>query len=217
MAHGAEVEFDQTEALSRYCSALRRDRVGAWRLLQDLVDSTPTCNHLDPLSYAITQYSPNSVRALLNDGADTEQRANDWNGFQSGWTPLMHAVANIQPYFVELLIEHGADPNGPSLEQPQMGRYDQGDTPLHVAIQENWLEVVDYLLEAGAYPDRTDRSGTTPLMLAARVGNEDAIVQLLLGGASICSRDNQGQAALDIARNTSVKALLIAGGAERCE
>lgn len=71
-----------------------------------------------PLHSAVAQGSPESVRALLDAGADPNARQ------AGGFTPLLVAAAKGQSELVSLLLERGADPNGAS---------DTGATPLALA------------------------------------------------------------------------------------
>jgi len=78
---------------------------------------------------------------------------------------------------VQLLLEHGADPNAP-LKKPIMqrqhtfgdGTLGAGATPLMRAAKSGDIELVRVLLAAGADPKLTLPNGTTALMLAAGLG-----------------------------------------------
>lgn len=77
----------------------------------------------------------------------------------------------------ELLREHGAE-----LDQESMDT-----TALHWAIKRPRPELVGWLLEEGADPERTaykwDRDGTTPMQLAQAGGSADIVRQLKAAGA----------------------------------
>jgi uncharacterized protein len=78
---------------------------------------------------------------------------------------------------VQLLLEHGADPNAP-LKKPILqrqhtfgdGTLGAGATPLMRAAKSGDIELVRALLAAGADPKLTLPNGTTALMLAAGLG-----------------------------------------------
>ena len=67
-----------------------------------------------------------------------------------GNTPLL---TNIQPEFIPLLIEYGADVNAQN---------DRGQTPLHIAFREGNVEVVRWLIQAGADLNVRDDFYNTP-------------------------------------------------------
>jgi hypothetical protein len=58
-----------------------------------------------------------------------------------------------------------------------------GATPLHVAVLEGKLDVVEALLAAGAEPDALNSAGAAPLHLAAQKGLVEVVSALLLQGA----------------------------------
>lgn len=77
--------------------------------------------------------------------------------------------------FVRELIAAGADVHGPE-DEPD------GNTLLHLAVMHR-PEVVPILLEKGANPNRTNKRGETPLLLAVRGGDLHAMKDLLSWGA----------------------------------
>jgi hypothetical protein len=62
------------------------------------------------------------------------------------------------------------------------------------------LQAMQLLLMAGANPNHRDSDGVTPLLLAAQRPSERHIKMLLLYGADIKARDNQGNSILDLAK-----------------
>lgn len=75
-----------------------------------------------------------------------------------------------------------------------------GSTALHCAAWKGHLQVVQFLLQAGAdvnAQNNNDHWGTTPLHAAAHA-NQTAIAQLLLDvGADVHARDMNGKTPLD--------------------
>jgi ankyrin repeat protein len=68
----------------------------------------------------------------------------------------------------------------------------RGDTPLHVAIRWQNLNLALYLLGSGASVDSGNKNGHTPLHVAASSGNKDAILTLLKYGADIDAEGSRG-------------------------
>ena len=123
--------------------------------------------HLGELDRAIAEGS--SVNA-----------ANPW-----GMTALVLAAAGEDSQIVRGLLRCGADPNRPS---------ELGITPLYSAVLREQTESVQVLLEAGADPNRlcpirarVPALGTprTPLMAAARQGNQRIVELLIAAGAEV--------------------------------
>jgi ankyrin repeat protein len=123
-----------------------------------------------PLMYAALYGNSDSVRQLLQTGADPNLK----NG--AGATALMWAVNDLEK--TQLLVEAGADVNA---------RSDDGQTPLLIAAGYfGSSPVVKLLLDRGANPSvRTPgpNGDMTPLSQAAYVGDADVLQMLLDRGA----------------------------------
>lgn len=59
-----------------------------------------------------------------------------------------------------------------------------GNTPLHLAVQNEYLEVVDLLLQKGAFVNARNNLGNTALHQAVIMGSKDLVNKLLTAGAS---------------------------------
>ncbi|KAF7362135.1 hypothetical protein MVEN_00559500 [Mycena venus] len=102
------------------------------------------------------------------------------NSVLDGVLPLHAAAAGGNEGVVKLLIERGADVNAPRLPRrysndknrdtsaPIVGT--SGSTPLHFAAANGHTAVVQTLLLRGAHPNRADKHGITPEMLARQNG-----------------------------------------------
>ncbi|MCG6870125.1 MAG: thioredoxin fold domain-containing protein [Gammaproteobacteria bacterium] len=101
------------------------------------------------------------------------------------------------------------------LEHTAQERHDPtGESPLMLAVRERRVGSVEVLLDAGADPDRRNRSGETSLHLAVR-GDPDIIKLLLEAGANPNAQDTGGVTPLMLAaaagREDSTKMLRGAG------
>lgn len=110
-------------------------------------------------------------------------------------TALMMAALRGHLTWCKRLVERGAAVNR------------AGWTPLHYAATGPEPQVVSFLLASGAKVDTASPNGTTPLMMAARYGQEDS-VQLLLGArADPRLRNQKDLSAADFARDAGRQAL----------
>ena len=125
-------------------------------------------------------------------------------------TPLQEACYLENPYYVEKLLENGADPN-----YPKLGKEDTDLLPLPLATgysivninhTQNAVKIVEMLLEYGADPNVILRRGRTCLIdivaLNPKYYNEYhyEIVKLLVEyGTDISIKDQDGFTAYDYA------------------
>lgn len=122
-----------------------------------------------PLVAAARQGDARVLEALLSQGADPNQRD------ARGLTALILSVRAGSAPAVAVLLKHGADPN--------LRGGANGWTPLLHAIHKNQLGAAQALLDGGAQVDGRDRSGETPLMMAAGYGDTTLVEMLLAHGA----------------------------------
>jgi len=79
---------------------------------------------------------------------------------------------------------------------------------IHLATVGRRHELVTILLVAKASVNKTDNEGTTPLMMASKMGDQPMVEMLLESGAEAGDKNNKGLRALDIARSSKVKQIL---------
>jgi ankyrin repeat protein len=130
-------------------------------------------DHNTSLTWAAYYGHVNSLRLLLEHGADVHSRDKD------GRTPLHDLVwggesfKGDRPDIARLLLKHGANVNA---------RDNKYRTALHVAVSErpDLLDIIRILLEYGADVDAKDEDGCTPLQVSLERGGEE-VTQLLSG------------------------------------
>ena len=94
-----------------------------------------------------------------------------------------------------MLINAGADID---LESPY---YNLGKTALIIASQNNNLDIVELLLDAGANPNKQDIEGNTPLFISLEEDVSENIIQILLeAGADPYIKNNNGANSILIAK-----------------
>jgi len=121
------------------------------------------------LQWAMFNKSMAGMEALLAAGADPAQPGIDYD-------TVVHlaAMAN-DPKYLELLLQHGADPNA----RNGVTRA----TPLVSALMGDREVQIHALLAAGADPNAADRTGNTPLHQAAKINRPQRVLELLKAGA----------------------------------
>ena len=111
-----------------------------------------------------------------------------------GWTALHLAAAFGGSQATEFLLNEGADPNARSKNALD-------NNPLHacVAISHN-THIAKLLIDKGADVNATQHGGFTPLHAAAFAGDLPMVRLLIDSGAKLDPKTDDGQCALDLAR-----------------
>ena len=74
----------------------------------------------------------------------------------------------------------------------------EGWTALHFATDMGHLEVVNYLIQAGADVNLHTPKGSMPLHKASQKGHVDIVTSLFVAGANVEARNGDGKTALDL-------------------
>jgi ankyrin repeat protein len=98
-----------------------------------------------------------------------------------GWTALHLAAFFGRKEIAAILLDHGAPVNARSRNE----RFGREITPLHAAAANRQLAVAELLLDRGAEVNAKDRSGFTPLALAADGRNDVLVILLLERGGNV--------------------------------
>lgn len=165
--------------------AVKRDSAPALRqLLQAGQDPNARDERGTPmLVMALQEGALNAAQQLLQSPRLQPEARN-----ASDESPLMMAALKGHTELVQALIAKGGDVNK------------TGWTPLHYAASGGQVPVIQQLLQAHAYIDAASPNGSTPLMMAAMYGSEEAVQLLLDEGADPNLRNQLGLSALDFAQ-----------------
>lgn len=188
LQHGANINDAECEGGGPPTVDTKSDRIAtAQLLLQQGAD--PNWSEMPgvrPLSAAIRSGNIEGCRLLLDHGADIHVAE------LQGMAPLALAANHGHHEMVQFLLQHGADPNWRGSDDANLVQnlwmraidvHWQGVTsmpsPLAVAAEGGHLQIVQLLLEHGAYPNGGQGDSGTPLELAFKGGYFE-ITQLLL-------------------------------------
>lgn len=125
--------------------------------------------HYTPLSLACLKGRDEIAKILLDNGAPTKKHKKE------EYSPLWIAISHDKLNCIEILLEHGADPN--ELSEPS------GQTPLmHVSAQARPYHI-RLFVKHGADITVADASGNTAIMCAAKNYRRGCVRELVsLGG-----------------------------------
>lgn len=109
----------------------------------------------------------------------------------------LHIVARrSDALYLRALLQ--ADDSNPNLQDRR------GNTPLIVAVEQNWVEGVVILLRYKANPNLPNAGGETPLIRAVQMHNEEMVRRLIEAGANPDKADyGSGKSARDYAREAT--------------
>ncbi len=149
-----------------------------------------------PLFYAITKGKVDKgdiVKLLIENGADPNC-LDCWKN-----TPLHYAAASRHLVIAQMLIDsQNFNPENINAQN------EDGETPLHVAIRKNRLDMVKLLIEKGADLKNINTCGDTPLHVAVQNSwfyQFDIVNLLIEKGADVHLENKQGKTPLSMAQS----------------
>jgi quinoprotein dehydrogenase-associated probable ABC transporter substrate-binding protein len=157
-------------------------------------------NGWTPLLHTVLRNRLDAMKLLLSHGADIEAASPD------GYSSLQVAIEEGKYAIAKVLIDDGAAVNAKggaeqvaplmvaaSIAPPRL----PGDAP---AGPPSPLDIAKDLIAKGANVNAVTSKGVTPLMIAAAHDNGPMIMLLIQSGSDLAKKSNEGQTALDIAR-----------------
>ncbi len=180
--------------------ASERGNDRAVKLLQRYGVTEPPFEDTSPewlMAKAVKAGDISAVERLLESGFPIDSVLDPGRGNNAMMTAINARRHNVAQY----LLGRGSNPN---FQNPK-----NGETPLRCTV--NWLfgeneRFREKLLAAGANPNLPNKVGATPFIEACKYGDlAPKIIQMLLYGADLTIRDNQGLTALDWAEKSNRK------------
>jgi uncharacterized protein len=152
---------------------------------------------------AAAAYAGNDIifDALLAHGAD--ERAPD----DTGKPPIVYAAAGVRFEIVKRLLARNIDVNARYRNDLTLLMWASGPGDLVPVSQA--IQLVTYLLDAGAHIDDRDDRGRTALMIAAEGGHGEIADLLLARGADPALKDKAGKRAADLTVLSSLRERLM--------
>jgi ankyrin repeat protein len=130
------------------------------------------------LRTAIMQASAKTVEKLLTAGVSVTTPSGNPSVLPFHFLVSCYSVLNVRwPELVEVMLKFDAS----LVNQPD----DQGVTPLHIAVRQNDLSLVNQLLDRGVNKNDKTKSGLTALSIALEAGYTNIAKALVAKGADI--------------------------------
>ena len=119
----------------------------------------------------------------------------------------------------EILLNYLHQRNPEKLKELVLATSNEGLYPLHIAVNEGFIEITDILLSAGADVNQQADSewGDTPLISAVHTNNTNMVNHLLARGASVHQCNKKGFYPLHIAAENGfieITGILLSAGAD---
>ena len=168
-----------------YFTAIKNDNDGAvvTLLFRGLDVNTVDAQGRHGLQVALAEGSLKVAKTLL-DLSSTQVNTRS----KQDETPLMIAAIKGHLEMAKRIIKKGGDVNK------------TGWTPLHYAATAGHIDMIKLLLAEHAYIDAESPNKSTPIMLAAMYGTEEAVELLIVEGADLLVKNELGLTVLDFAK-----------------
>jgi ankyrin repeat protein len=128
------------------------------------------------------------VRELLHDDPSLANRLGEHEGYYLGaGAPLSNAAAAGRMDIVQLLLDHGADPNLPEEQIAPRGK------ALYHAVYHGHYDIARLLLERGAYPNPSVESSGDALWIAREWRPDRRMEELLLSYGAAPTKDEHDE------------------------
>jgi ankyrin repeat protein len=211
VAQGVDVNTAESDGTTLLMRAIHGGRPEIAKILIDAGADVRAANRygVTPLYLAARSADAEAARALLAAGADANTESAD------GVTVLMTAAKAGNPAIVEALLGGSTEGaatvatsgySGGNAVLAPVNRADpnarenwHAQTALMWAASEGHADVVRVLLDRGADPNATSRSGNTALHIATMRGWTQVIELLAEHGAALDVRNARGRTPLDLA------------------
>jgi len=202
LQRGAPVDArDLTGATALYVAAERGQAAVVQRLIDKGADAgLKGRSGTSPVAAAAFAGRNQVVKMLLAHGADA--RAAD----DTGKPPIVYAAASGELDIVRQLLTQDLDVNARYANDLTLLMWASG--PDQSVPEAQALEVVSYLVDAGAQIDDRDTRGRTALMIAAEGNHADIARLLLTHGADPSLRDKAGKRAADLTALSALREAL---------
>jgi len=199
LAHGAPIDARNLAGATALYFAAEGGRTSvALRLIERGANVKLTGRSgISPVAAAAYAGNDAIVEALLDSGAD--ERVPD----ETGKLPIIYAAAGARLDVMKRLLARQVDINARYPNELTLLMWAAG--PDEKVQEARAMEVVAYLLDAGAHIDDRDSRGRTALMIAAEGGRAEIANLLLARGADPALRDNAGKRAADLTVLSSLR------------
>src|ERR1700682_6223213 len=199
LAHGAPIDARNLAGATALYFAAEGGRTSvALRLIERGANVKLTGRSgISPVAAAAYGGNDAIVEALLDSGAD--ERVPD----ETGNLPIIYAAAGARLDVMKRLLARQVDINARYPNELTLLMWAAG--PDEKVQEARAIEVVAYLLDAGAHIDDRDARGRTALMIAAEGGHAEIANLLLARGADPALKDKAGKRAADLTVLSSLR------------
>lgn len=186
-------DFDTPDASNLLIFAVKKGRPDIVRFLIENGEPVSVREHADKmlLQTALECRMTDDITVLLvSRGASADEKCANGNSV------LIEAIRQGSVETANRLVDLNAGIDSKSVPD--------GLTPLHLAVEKNYLSVIKNLIKFNAdIYAKESSNGDTALHLAAKKGNIDAVKAIISKGLREHVKNNEGKTAADLARENS--------------